>query len=94
MFGVPETALRVFLWLAIGSGAVLIFTEIYPSGHWLHQNCAIAVYTKLLLLCAIPFVWDYRVPILIAVIVIASVFSHAPRTVRHYSVVTKRVMVD
>lgn len=94
VFGVPEEPLRTFLWLAIASGATLMALEIYPTGHWLHQNCALAVYAKLALLCVIPFVWDYRVPILLLVAGMASVFAHAPRTLRHYSVVKKRVMVD
>jgi hypothetical protein len=94
VFDVPESVLRTFLWAVIGSGATLIALEIYPTGQWLHQNCALAVYAKLALLCVIPFAWDIRVPILLAVVAIASIFAHAPRTVRHYSVVTKRVMVD
>lgn len=94
MFDVPETALQTFLWVAIASGATLAALEIYATGHWLHQNCALAVYAKLALLCVIPFAWDLRVPILLVVVAVASIFAHAPRTVRHYSVLTKRVMLD
>ncbi|MEW5982944.1 MAG: hypothetical protein AB1806_11320 [Acidobacteriota bacterium] len=94
VFGIPESALRPILWPALASGAALMLLEIYPGGHWLHQNCALAVYAKLGLLCLIPFAWDCRVPLLLIVVAIASVFAHAPRTVRHYSVLTKRVMLD
>lgn len=94
VFGAPADALRPFLWVAVATGAVLIALEIYPTGHWLHQGCALAVYAKLALLCAIPFVWDYRVPLLLAVVVLASAGSHAPRRLRHYSVIFRRVMAD
>jgi hypothetical protein len=44
------------------------------------------------LLCLIPWLWQYRVPILVAVIVIASVGSHMPRRFRHYSLLHRRVV--
>jgi hypothetical protein len=94
VFGVAPGDLWPFLWMAIATGVALVAIEVYPSGHWLHQGCAIAVYVKLGLLGLVPFFWNYRVPILMVVVVIASVGSHAPRTIRHYSVVFRRVMVD
>ena len=94
VFVAPEAALWPYLWIAIASGATLVFLEVYPTGHWLHQNCALAVYAKLAILCLVPVLWSYRVPLLLVVVAIASVFAHAPRTVRHYSVVTKRLMLD
>jgi hypothetical protein len=94
VFDVPADRLWPYLWTAVATGSVLIALEVYPEGHWLHQGCALALYAKLVLLCLIPFVWESRVPILLAVVVVASVASHAPRQFRHYSVVFKRVMVD
>lgn len=94
VFHVPAVQLYAALWVAIGSGAALIFLEMYASIHWAHQGCALILYAKLGLLCLIPWLWDYRVPILLAVVVLASIGSHAPRTIRHYSVVFKRVMTD
>jgi hypothetical protein len=38
--------------------------------------------------------WEQRVPLLLAVVVLASVGSHAPRRVRHYSLWYRRVMAD
>jgi hypothetical protein len=93
-FDVPQASLYPFLFAAIGSGVAMIAIELYPTAHWAHQICALVVYTKLALLCLIPFVWDDRVPILLLVVVLASVGAHAPRRVRHYSVILRRVMVD
>jgi hypothetical protein len=94
VFDVPADRLWPYLWAAIATGSIIIALEVYPEGHWLHQGCAIALYTKLTLLVLIPFFWESRVPILLAVVVLASVGSHAPRQLRHYSVVFRRVMVD
>jgi hypothetical protein len=40
---------------------------------------------KLALLCAVPFAWGYRLPILLAVLIIGSVGSHMPKKFRHFS---------
>ncbi len=47
---------------------------------------------KLILLSLIPWLWDYRVPILGVVIVIACVGSHMPARFRYYSVIHRRVL--
>ena len=82
------------LWVAIASGAALIAIEMYPSAHWAHQVCGLAVFAKLLLLCAVPFAWAYRVPILLSVVALASVGAHMARKYRHYSVIYRKVMTE
>jgi hypothetical protein len=94
VFGASADALYPVLWTALATGAVMIAVEMYPSAHWMHQVCAVFVYAKLALLCAIPFMWDYRVPALLAVVALASVGSHAPRKFRHYSLWYRRLMVE
>lgn len=93
VFGADEGALLPLLWVAIASGAAMIAIEIYPTAHWAHQVCALFVYAKLGVLCLVPFMWAQRVPMLLAVLVLASVGAHAPRRVRHYSLWYRRVMV-
>jgi hypothetical protein len=94
VFGVPADGLYSLLWTAIATGVVMILVEVYPSAHWTHQVCALFVYAKLALLCVIPWMWEYRAPMLLAVLALASVGSHAPRKLRHYSVWYRRVMID
>ena len=45
------------------------------------------VLVKLLLLAVIPFFWQYRVPLLLAIVVVASVGSHMPSRFRHRVVI-------
>ncbi len=94
VFGIPSGTLVPALAVAIASGAALIALEMYPSGDWAHQICGLLVFLKLILLCVIPFAWAYRVPILLAVLSIASVGAHMPRKFRHYSIVYRKVMVE
>jgi len=93
VFGAPAAGLYLPLGVAIASGAGLIALELYTTPGWAYQGCAVFVYVKLALLCVVPFAWDYRVPILLAVVGLASVGSHATRAIRHYSFRFKRVMV-
>jgi hypothetical protein len=94
VFGAETGALMPLIWVAIASGAAMIAIEIYPTAHWAHQVCALFVYAKLVLLCLVPFLWERRVALLLAVLVLASVGAHAPRRVRHFSLWYRRVMVD
>jgi hypothetical protein len=94
VFDQPASALLPLLLVAIATGVALIAIEMYPSAHWAHQVCALMVYVKLGLLCAVPFAWAYRVPILLVVVAIASIGAHMPRKFRHYSVVYRKVMAE
>jgi hypothetical protein len=94
VFDVTEAALWPWLVATLASGAVLLLLEVYPSAHWLHHNCALAVYAKLVLLALVPWAWDQRVAILLVVVALASALAHAPKRVRHYSVLQRRVMFE
>jgi hypothetical protein len=92
VFDIAEQRLRWVLYLCIVTGACLIAIEAFPSCRWFYQGRGVLVLIKMLLLCAIPFVWDHRVPILLLVLVIASVGSHMPSRCRYYSLVHRRVL--
>ena len=61
---------------------------------WFHQGRGIMTMAKLALICAVPFAWDHRLPILLCVIVIASVGSHMSGRFRYYSVIYREVIPD
>jgi len=84
-FGASVDQLRPLLVGAIGSGVGMATIETYPSLEVFHQGWGLLLLFKLALLCVIPFAWSYRLPILIAVMIIGSVGSHMPRKFRHYS---------
>jgi hypothetical protein len=93
-FAVDADKLLPSLWLTILSGIGLIALEMYAAGfYWLFLGKGIMVLVKLGLLLAIPFYWEARVPLLLLVVVIASVGSHMPSRYRHYSVLHRRVIM-
>ena len=91
-FDVEPDRLLVWMYLSIVTGALLVFIEAYPSFRWFYQGRGVFVYCKLFLLCLIPWMWSYRVAILFAVIIIASVGSHMPGRFRYYSFVHRKVL--
>lgn len=93
-FDVAPERLIVVLWLTIGTGLGLVAAESRFRPLWLHQGRGIMTMAKLLLLCTVLVAWDYRVPILLAVVVIASVGSHMSSKFRYYSVVYREVIPD
>jgi hypothetical protein len=94
VFGVAAEPLLPWLFVAIASGAVMLAVELYTSFDWLTQVGGLAVVLKLAVLCAIPFAWSARVPLLFAVVLIAGVGSHMPGKFRHYSLLYRRSMKE
>jgi hypothetical protein len=85
-FNVPAGRLLPFLYLAILSGAALGIIEVYPDWRGLFEVRSIVIALKILLLCFIPWLWSFRVAILMVVLVMASVSSHLPHRFRNFSV--------
>ncbi len=84
-FGADVDQLRPWVYGAVASGALLALLEAYPTFRWWHELRAAMVFGKLLLWAALPWLWEYRVPLLVAVIALGSVGSHMPGRFRYYS---------
>lgn len=74
------------------TGFGLAGLEVYKSLHWLFLGKGLVVLVKLLLLVWLPFAGDAALPLLLAVVVLASVGAHMPSRYRHYSVLLRRVV--
>jgi hypothetical protein len=92
VFDAPVEQLHWWLYGTIFTGSVLAVLEAYPHLSWCYEARGVCVLVKLLLLLSIPWLWGYRVPILVVVLIIASVGSHMPRRYRHFSFVHWREM--
>ena len=89
---VPEDRLLWSLYLTVGTGAALAVSEAGPGWLWFHQLRGLMTMGKIVLMCGVPLFWPLRVPILLAVVVIASVGSHMPARFRYYSVLYRQVV--
>ena len=92
VFQVEKGRLLTWLYLSLFTGLCLVVVEAYPSCRWFFQGRGVVVLVKLALLFCIPWLWNYRIPLLVTVIVIASVGSHMPGRFRYYSFVHRRVL--
>ena len=93
-FDVLPERLKVVLWLTIGTGVALAAVESGVRLLWFHQGRGLMTMAKLALICAVLVAWDYRLPILLAVIVLASVGSHMSGRFRYYSLIYRQVIHD
>ena len=84
MFGAPLAPLRPLLYLSTITGAAMCALEAYPNRRFFYEGWALMLWLKLVVLSLVLVFWNARTPILIVVVVIASVGSHMPRALRHW----------
>ncbi|MFQ5898477.1 MAG: hypothetical protein ACE5JN_09540 [Candidatus Methylomirabilia bacterium] len=85
--------LLVAFWVTVLSGVALMGIELFKSLEWVFLGKGIMVLAKLGLLLLVPVFWEARLPLLLAVVVVASVGSHMPSRFRHYSLLRRRVLL-
>jgi hypothetical protein len=85
MFGAPLAPLRSLLCLSIITGVAMCALEAYPNPRFFYEGWALLLWLKLVLLMLVPVLWNARRPILIVALVIASLGSHMPRALRHWT---------
>ena len=92
-FSIEADRLLPALYLTIASGIGLIAIEVYVIGlYWLFLGKGVMVLLKLAIVLAVPSFWEYRLLLLLSVVVIASVGSHMPARYRHYSLLHGHVV--
>lgn len=89
-FAVAPGRLGAALALTVASGAGLVAIELHRTMHWLVLGKGLVTLAKLGLLGLVPVFWDVRVPLLLAVTVLASVGAHMPARYRNHSVLLGR----
>jgi len=92
LFGLDKNLWVNYWWLALVSGALLMLIDAVSNPVWLVQVRGIAVYLKLILLVLMVSypAWDSY--LLIVIIVISGVISHAPSNLRYYSIYHRKII--
>lgn len=91
-YDVPASRLLPILGCTLGTGIALGAVESGGRLLWFHQGRGLMTLGKLVLVACVPWFWEYRLPILLVVLGLASVGSHMPARFRYYSVVYGRVI--
>ncbi|MDH3317741.1 MAG: hypothetical protein OER43_18500 [Gammaproteobacteria bacterium] len=90
--GVAQTAWLPYLYLTLATGLAMMALELWSSAIYLLQVRGQATLLKVALLAAIPLTPGLEAPVVALTIVISGVVSHAPASVRYYSVFHGRVL--
>jgi len=85
LYRAPESAWAPYLWLAVASGGAMAALQVWTNGVWLIQVRGLAIMFKLGLLALGAWAGVWRPGVLVAVIAISGVISHAPGNVRYFS---------
>lgn len=84
LFNATPAQWQPYMLLTVVTGMAMMWIEIWSDGIWLLQLRGLSTLLKLGLL-ALTFIVGLEPLILISVIVIAGLISHAPGKVRYYS---------
>jgi hypothetical protein len=85
VLGVEPARLTPFLVGTAVSGVLLAALDLASTCEWLLEGRGLAVAAKLGILALVPWFWQQRVPLLLLVVVVASVGAHMPGRFRHHS---------
>ena len=92
LLGVTAEAWHPYLYVTLATGAVMMGLEIWSSCVYLLQLRGLVMALKILLLAALPVAPGFEPLVIGLAIVVSGVFSHAPASVRYYSVFHGRVL--
>jgi len=91
-FEAASTSLRPWLVLTVVTGAVLLASEASHSRHWIHQARGVIGLAHVGVAALIAIVPDRASIGLAAAMIVGSVGSHLPKTVRKWSLRDRRVL--
>jgi len=83
VFEQPVDVLQFWLVATITSGVLLLLTDLYASMAILFELRSLAAVIKIGLVLLVPFFWQYRIFLLVTVLVIGAVSSHLSGQLRH-----------
>lgn len=94
LFGLEKDLWLNYWWLALASGALMMLMDMLSNPVWIVQVRGVAILAKLLLLMLLGYnpAWDTF--LLVVIIVISGVISHAPGKLRYYSFYHRRVITS
>ena len=91
-FDVDPERVAPALIATITTGALLVMLELYADPRWPFLGKGLFVLAKLALFLLMPVWPGGRMPLLVAIVVLAGIGAHMPRRLRHYSVLERRVV--
>jgi len=94
LFGLEKDLWVNYWWLALVSGGLMMLIDILSNPVWLLQVRGLVILLKLILLVFLGHEASLDVWLLLFIIIISSVISHAPGKLRYYSLYHKKTITS
>ena len=94
LFGLEKSLWLNYWWLAVGTGILMMLIDVISNPVWLVQIRGVTVFVKLALLVMMVMFPAWDSTLLVMIIIMSSVISHAPGKLRYYSVCHKKVIIS
>ena len=94
LFGLEKELWINYWWLAMASGVLMMLLDIISNPVWMVQVRGVSIFIKLILLACLGSNPDWDGPLVVLIIIISAVISHAPGKLRYYSVYHRRVITS
>jgi hypothetical protein len=92
LFGLNKDLWINYWWLALASGILMILIDWISNPVWIIQIRGLVIILKLALLLLLGYNTNWDSMLLMSIIIISAVISHAPGNVRYYSLYHRRVI--
>jgi hypothetical protein len=92
LLGLEQSLWINYWWMALASGGLMMLMDIISNPVWIVQVRGLAILLKLVLLVFLLNYPDWDGFLLVVIIIISSVISHAPAKLRYYSIYHRRVL--
>ena len=86
IFGLDIDVWRNYWWLVIVSGVLMMLVDVISNPLWLIQIRGLAIMFKLILFALLGSHPAWDIYLLLFIIIISGVISHAPGDLRYYSI--------
>ena len=94
LFGLEKDLWINYWWLALVSGALMMVIDIVSNPVWVVQVRGLVIFLKLILLALLGQNPELDRILLIVIIIISGVISHAPGKLRYYSVIHRKTITS
>lgn len=92
LFGLEKDLWINYWWLALVSGVLMMVIDIVSNPVWVVQVRGLVIFLKLILLALLGQNPELDRILLIVIIIISGVISHAPGKLRYYSVFHRKTI--
>lgn len=89
-FDIPVKQLVEFYLISLSSGLFLMLIDVYSNGIWLIQNRGWVILVKVVVLANIDVFGDQSKWVLLIIVFVSGIVSHATADQRYYSIYHRR----